>query len=368
MTARTLMVMAGGTGGHVLPGVAVADELKKDGWNIVWLGTEKGMEARLLPGKGYTIEWISVAGLRGNGLVRLMKMPFMLLRAFGQSVSAILRHRPDVVIGMGGYTAFPGGMMAVLLNKPLVVHEQNSLAGLTNRILACLAERVLVGFPQAFTGKKDKPLPCGKVKAEWLGNPIRPEIGAVDEPAKRFAGRTGPLRLLVVGGSLGAAALNEAVPKALAMLPEHVRPEVVHQAGHKHLAVMLEHYKAAGVQGDLRDFIADMAEMYAWCDVVICRSGALTLAEIAAAGVASILVPYPHAVDDHQTVNAGFLVQAGAAKIIQQRDLTAEGLAQLLRETTREKWLEMATAARKQGKPGATQDVVAVIRELADAA
>ncbi len=368
MTTRTLMVMAGGTGGHVLPGVAVADELKKDGWKIVWLGTEKGMEAKLLPGKGYEIEWISVAGLRGNGVVRMLKMPFMLLRAFGQSLSAMLRHRPDVVIGMGGYTAFPGGMMAVLLNKPLVVHEQNSLAGLTNRILACLAERVLVGFPQAFTGKKDKPLPCSRVKTEWLGNPIRAEIGAIDEPEKRFAGRTGPLRLLVVGGSLGAAALNETVPQALALLPASERPEVVHQAGHKHLAALQEHYRAAGVQGDLRDFIGDMAHMYAWCDVVICRSGALTLAEIAAAGVASILVPYPHAVDDHQTVNADFLLQAGAAKIVQQRDLTAAGLTRLLRETGRDKWLAMATLARQQGKPAATQDVAAVIRELADAA
>ncbi len=368
MNTRTLMVMAGGTGGHVLPGVAVADLLQQEGWKIVWLGTEKGMEAKLLPGKGYEIEWISVAGLRGNGLVRMLKMPFMLLRAFAQSLSAIMRHRPDVVIGMGGYTAFPGGMMAVLLNKPLVVHEQNSLAGLTNRILACLAERVLVGFPQAFSGKKDKPLPCGKVKTEWLGNPIRAEIGAVAEPATRFAGRTGPLRVLVVGGSLGAAALNEAVPQALALLPQEQRPEVVHQSGHKHLAALQENYRRAGVEGDLRDFIADMAQLYAWCDVVICRAGALTLAEIAAAGVASILVPYPHAVDDHQTVNAGFLQQAGAAQVIQQRELTAEGLAQLLRGMTREKLMDMATRARAQGKPEATGDVAAVIRELADAA
>lgn len=368
MTTRTLMVMAGGTGGHVLPGVAVADVLRAEGWDIVWLGTRKGMEARLLPGKDYKVEWISVAGLRGNGLVRMAVTPFMLLRAFAQSVAAILRHRPDVVLGMGGYTAFPGGMMASLLHKPLVIHEQNSLAGLTNRILACLADRVLVGFPQAFQGKRDKPLPCGKAETSWLGNPVRAVIAAVQPPQQRFAGRSGPLRILVVGGSLGATALNEAVPQALAMFSAEQRPQVIHQAGYRHIESLRGHYAASGVEGDLRDFIDNMAELYDWCDVVICRAGALTLAEIAAAGVASILVPYPHAVDDHQTANAAFLQQAGAAEIVQQKDLTPAGLAQLLQAMTREKLLAMAQQARAQGKPEATLAVVQVIRELANAA
>jgi UDP-N-acetylglucosamine--N-acetylmuramyl-(pentapeptide) pyrophosphoryl-undecaprenol N-acetylglucosamine transferase len=270
-----------------------------------------------------------------------------------------------VVLGMGGYPAFPGGMMATLLAKPLVVHEQNSIAGLTNRVLACLADRVLVAFPGAFQNKNDKPLPCGKAKTEWCGNPVRADISSVSEPDERLAGREDRLRLLVLGGSLGAAALNEVVPKAMANIPAAQRPQIVHQSGAKHIEALQSNYQAAGVEADCRPFIDNMAEQYDWADLVICRAGALTVAELAAAGAASLLVPFPHAVDDHQTTNASFLSDSGAAILIQQSELTAEKLAALLQELTRDRLLVMARAARTLAKPDATQHVATICKELA---
>ena len=357
--------MAGGTGGHVFPALAVADDLRDKGWRVVWLGTRAGLEAKLVPEKGYDMVWLKFGGLRGKGMLRMALMPLMLLMAFYQSAAAIYRNRPDVVLGMGGYTAFPGGMMASLLAKPLVIHEQNSIAGLTNRVLACLADRVLVAFPAAFGGPKDKPLPCRTVKKEWCGNPVRVDIAALPMPENRFAGRSGKLRLLVVGGSLGAQALNETIPRALALLPEESRPEVVHQAGLKHYEALKNYYAEAEVNADVRAFIDDMAGLYAWCDLVICRAGALTIAELAAAGVASVLVPFPFAVDDHQTTNGKFLSDNGAAVLLPQAQMNGERLAELLRDATREKLLAMAQAARALAKPEATQRVAQVCMELA---
>jgi UDP-N-acetylglucosamine--N-acetylmuramyl-(pentapeptide) pyrophosphoryl-undecaprenol N-acetylglucosamine transferase len=339
------MIMAGGTGGHVFPALAVADYLRERGWRVIWLGSKNGMEADLVPRRGFEMAWVRFSGLRGKGWLRYSFLPLRLLVAFFQSAREIFRCRPDVVLGMGGYIAFPGGMMAVLLNRPLVIHEQNSVAGLANRVLAQVADVILTGFPGALS----KSIVCG--------NPVRAEIAAVPEPQARFAGRSGPLRVLVVGGSLGAKKLNETVPQALALIPEHARPRVTHQAGAKHLEELQRHYAHAGVSGELVSFIDDMAGRYAECDLVICRAGALTIAELAAAGVASILVPFPYAVDDHQTVNARYLAEARAALLLPQSELNAPRLAELLQQLTREKLLEMAAAARRLGKPAATQCV-----------
>jgi UDP-N-acetylglucosamine--N-acetylmuramyl-(pentapeptide) pyrophosphoryl-undecaprenol N-acetylglucosamine transferase len=363
--SRTILIMAGGTGGHVFPALAVADYLKERDWKVVWLGTRAGMEARLVPEKSYEMAWVRFAGMRGKGALRWAALPFMLLLAMWQSATAIFRLRPDVVLGMGGFTAFPGGLMASLLAKPLVIHEQNSVAGLTNRVLACLADRVLVAFPSAFNNPGDKPIGCRKPVLTWCGNPVRADIAALPAPEQRLAGRQGKLRLLVVGGSLGAAALNDMVPQALALIPESVRPEVVHQSGAKHLEKLQANYAVAEVVADARSFIDDMAQTYAWCDVIVCRAGALTLAEITAAGVASVLVPYPHAVDDHQTGNARFLSENGAAVLLPQQDLTPAGLADLLAGFTRDKLLAMAQAARKLAKPEATATVAQACMELA---
>lgn len=364
-TNRTLMVMAGGTGGHVYPALAVADEMRARGWEVFWLGTRAGLEARVIPAAGIDMVWVSMSGLRGHGLLRAALTPFMLLRAFWQSLRAILSRRPDVVLGMGGYTAFPGGMMAALLNRPLVVHEQNSIAGLTNRVLACLAERVLVAFPAAFTNKTDKPVPCRKADTEWVGNPVREPIARLAGEHEKYAGREGPLRLLVVGGSLGATALNELLPKALALMPADRRPEVVHQSGRQHVEKLRANYAAAGVQADARDYIEDMATLYEWCDLAVCRAGAMTVAELACAGVPAVLVPFPFAVDDHQTTNAGFLAEAGAAWVMQQKDLDAEKLAAHLAALTREQLAEMSLKAQSLAKPEATRRVAQICEELA---
>lgn len=361
-TARTLMVMAGGTGGHIYPGLATADALRNHGWNVVWLGTRHGMEARLVPEHGYTMAWLSLGGVRGNGLLRKLLLPVTLLVAFAQALSALLRHRPDVVLGMGGYPSFPGGMMSVLLGKPLVIHEQNSVGGLANRVLACVADRVLTGFPDVFRSRRDKPLPCGKVATTWVGNPVRASIAALPAPHARTAPQ---LRLLVVGGSLGAAALNDAVPRALALIPATERPAVIHQSGTRHADSLRAHYAAVGVIAEVRDYIADMAEVYAWCDIAVTRAGALTIAELAAAGVPAVLVPYPHAVDDHQTGNAKFLSEAGAAWLMPQDELTPDSLATLLRNLDRQKLLSMAQQARALAKPDATETVAQICMELA---
>ncbi len=362
---RTLMVMAGGTGGHVYPALAVAHEMKSRGWKVFWLGTRGGLEARVVPEAGYDMIWLSMSGLRGNGVVRLLLTPLMLLRAFYQSLKAILVRRPDVVLGMGGYTAFPGGMMASLLGKPLIVHEQNSVAGLTNRILACLADRVLTAFPAAFKGENDKPLPCRKVDTLWVGNPLRAEIACLVEVAHRYAGRNGPLRLLVVGGSRGAAALNTLLPQALALIPPDQRPQVVHQSGRQHQEVLKANYQAAGVDADIRDYIEDMATLYEWCDLAVCRAGAMTVAELACAGVPAVLVPFPFAVDDHQTTNARFLSEAGAGWLMQQKDLSPEKLAGLLKSLNREFLAAMSHRAQILAKPEATRAVGDLCEELA---
>ncbi|MFA5171428.1 MAG: undecaprenyldiphospho-muramoylpentapeptide beta-N-acetylglucosaminyltransferase [Sulfuriferula sp.] len=362
MKTRTLMVMAGGTGGHIYPGLAVAAAVRDAGWNVVWLGTQHGMETRIVPEHGYTMANLSMGGVRGNGLLRKIKLPFTLLVAFAQALGALRKFKPDVVLGMGGYPSFPGGMMAVLLGKPLVVHEQNSIAGLTNRILACLADKVVVGFPAAFSNRQDKPIPCGKVTTSWLGNPVRNTIAAV--PAKQVQAQR-RLRLLVVGGSLGATALNDIVPQALALIPDAQRPEVVHQSGAKHVDKLRENYQAVAVSADVRDYISDMAEVYDWCDVAITRAGALTVAELAAAGVPALLVPFPYAVDDHQTTNAQFLVAAGAAKLLPQADLSAAQLAATLQQLDSAQLLVMAQAAKSLAKPDATMAVAQLCMGLA---
>lgn len=362
---RTLLIMAGGTGGHVMPALAVAEALRGEGWRVVWLGTKAGMEAKLAVEKGFEMAWVRVAGVRGKSLLTKLLLPANLLAAFWQAARAIFRVRPDVALGLGGYVAFPGGMMASLLGKPLVIHEQNAIAGLTNRMLACLADRVLLGLPAAFSNKNDKPIPCGKLDSEWVGNPVRPEIAALPMPEQRLAGRTGPLHLLVVGGSLGAQALNEIIPQALAKLDSAQRPQVRHQSGAKHLAALQANYATAKVEADCLTFITDMAEAYAWADVVICRAGALTVAEIAAAGCAALFVPFPFAVDDHQTANAGFLADADAAWLMQQNTLSAEGLAQWLAALKRDELLVRASKARGLAKPEATARVAAICKELA---
>jgi UDP-N-acetylglucosamine--N-acetylmuramyl-(pentapeptide) pyrophosphoryl-undecaprenol N-acetylglucosamine transferase len=366
MTARsrTLLIMAGGTGGHVMPALAVAETLRSEGWRVVWLGTKAGMEAKLAVDKGFEMAWVRVAGVRGKSMLTKLLLPANLLAAFWQAARTIFRVRPDVALGLGGYVAFPGGMMASLLGKPLVIHEQNAIAGLTNRMLACLADRVLLGLPVAFSNKNDKPMPCGKVNSEWVGNPVRPEIAALPVPEQRLAGRTGPLRLLVVGGSLGAQALNTLIPQALAQLSGEQRPQVRHQSGAKHLEVLKANYAAAGVEAECLTFITDMAAAYAWADVVICRAGALTVAEVAAAGAAALFVPFPFAVDDHQTANARFLSDSDAAWLIPQSALSAEGLAQWLAGLNRSELLARASKARALAKPEATARVAAICKEL----
>ena len=348
------MVMAGGTGGHVYPAMAVADYMKEHGWNVVWLATQGGMENRLIEGKGYSKAMITMRGVRGKGLLGWILLPIKLTIAFKQSFAAIRKHRPNVVLGMGGFAAFPGGLMAKLLGRPLVIHEQNSIAGLTNKILSLTADKVLAAFPSAFGN-------C----AELVGNPVRYDITQLAAPELRYATHTGKLKLLVVGGSLGAAALNEVLPKALAELPEQERPEIVHQAGEKHIAALQANYLAAGVQADTKAFINNMADMYAWADVVICRAGALTIAELACVGVASVLVPFPYAVDDHQTYNAKYLSDAGAAKLIQQTEFNVQKATEILRSLTREMCLEMAIKAKALAKPEATQTVAKICMEVA---
>ena len=347
------MIMAGGTGGHVFPALAVADHLRALGWRVVWLGARTGMEATLVPKHGYEMAWVRFSGLRGKGLAAKLLLPLNLLVAFWQALRALRTQRPDVVLGMGGYIAFPGGMMAALLGRPLAIHEQNSVAGLANRVLAGVADHVLVAFPDALRN------------ATFVGNPVREAIARIAPPAERFAGRNGSLRILVVGGSLGAAALNDIVPKALAQLPADVRPIVTHQSGAKHVDELRANYARASVEANAVAFIDDMARAYADADLVICRAGATTVAELAAAGVAAILVPFPFAVDDHQTTNARYLADAGAGVLVQQRDLAPDALAGMLRGFSRERLLAMATKARALGKPDATRAVADVCMELA---
>ena len=355
MSARNILIMAGGTGGHIFPALAVADCLRERGWRITWMGAPGSMEAELVPQRGYEMAWVRFGGLRGKGLLRKLLLPFNLLVALGQSAAAILRHRPNVVLGMGGYITFPGGLMAALLRRPLLIHEQNSIAGLSNKALARLAARVMSGFPNVLPG------------AEWCGNPVRESIAVLASPQERYGTRSGALNVLVVGGSLGAKAINECVPQALALLSKEVRPHVVHQSGKQHLEQVKTAYEQAGVVADIKPFLEDMAHYYAWADIVICRAGALTIAELATAGVASILVPFPFAVDDHQSGNARFLSERGAAILLPQSEMTPQKLADLLRALSRERALEMAQAARAAAQPDAAQKVATVCLELAAA-
>ena len=349
---RTILIMAGGTGGHIFPALAVAHRLRDSGWRVVWLGNPEGMEAKLVPQHGFEMVWVKFAALRGKGLMRKLLLPLNLLRGFWQALKAIRQVRPQVVLGMGGYITFPGGMMAALTGVPLVLHEQNSVAGLANRVLAVVADRILTGFPDVLR------------KGDWVGNPVRPEIAALKAPAERMAGREGPLHLLVIGGSLGAQALNEVVPQGMALLGAADLPQIVHQAGERHLEELKSNYAAAGIQAHCVSFVEDMAGAYEWADLVICRAGALTIAELAAAGVPAILVPYPHAVDDHQTGNAKFLVHAGGAFLLPQAELTPEAVA-LVRNYARGQLLEMAQKARALAKPDAALAVANVCSEMA---
>ncbi len=351
--SKTLVVMAGGTGGHIYPGLAVAEYVRELGWHVVWMGHPEGMESRLIPQRGIKMLWVRFSGLRGKGPLRALMLPLNLLRGFWQAFRGLARVRPDVVLGMGGYVTFPGGVMAVLRGIPLVAHEQNSIAGLANRVLAKLAERILSGFPDVLPG------------ARWVGNPVRRDIAALADPALRYAGREGPLRLLVVGGSLGAQVLNDTVPAALARLPVAQRPLVVHQAGEQHIDALRAAYLAAGVSAETLPFIDDMAARYGAADLVICRAGALTVTELATAGVASVLVPLPHAVDDHQTANARFLADSGAAWLLPQPQLSAASLARLIGASTRSELAQMAARARTLAKPDATRIVAQACMELA---
>ena len=356
MSRRSILIMAGGTGGHIYPGLAVAAVLRAQGWQVTWLGAPNSMEAELVPKHGYPVAWVRFGGLRGKGWLRKLLLPVNLLIALWQSAVAIFSYRPDVVLGLGGYITFPGGLMAALLRRPLVIHEQNSIAGLSNKALAKLARRVLSGFPNV--------LPT----AQWVGNPVRADIAVLGEPNSRYQVRSGVLNVLVVGGSLGAKAINEVLPSALALLSEVDRPKVVHQTGKAHFSTTELAYQTAQVTAEVRPFLDDMAERYAWADLVICRAGALTVAELAAVGVASLLIPFPYAVDDHQTFNAKFLSEHGAAILLPQTELTAEKLAQLLSELNREKLLRMALQARSLAKTDAAEQVAIVCSALAEAA
>jgi UDP-N-acetylglucosamine--N-acetylmuramyl-(pentapeptide) pyrophosphoryl-undecaprenol N-acetylglucosamine transferase len=349
----TVMITTGGTGGHVFPGLAVGTRLIAKGWRVFWLGTREGMEARLVPQHGVEFEAIRFAGVRGKGLLRLLLGPFALLAACAQSFRIIRRRAPDVVLGLGGFASFPGALMGVACQKPLVIHDANAVAGLANRVLAYGADRILLGFPGALRGGH-----AGKV--EWVGNPIRDDIAALPAPEARFAGRSGPLRLLVLGGSLGAQALNDCLPAAIALLPEAERPVVTHQAGENHIASLRAGYAAAGVAAECLAFIDDMAQRYATADLVVSRSGGLTVAELAAAGVAAVLVPLPTAIADEQTQNARFLVDTGGALLVSQRELSPQRLAELLRGLSRERLLAMSRAARSVSRADATERVAAV--------
>lgn len=355
MTARQIMISAGGTGGHVFPALALAEELRARGHEIQWLGTDRGIEARLVPAAGFVLHYLPVQGLRGRGLIPLLKAPGQLFTAV-QAVRKLFRaQRPDLVVGLGGYAAGPGGLAAWLMRIPLVIHEQNARPGTTNKILARLAQKVLTAFPRV--------LPHG----QYIGNPVRTDISQLPGPATRFVGRDGAPRLLVLGGSLGAKAINDLVPEALAMLPAEKRPEVYHQAGANHWEAVQQDYAARTLDGRVEPFIDNMAEALGWADLVICRAGALTVAELAAVGVASILVPFPYAIDDHQTANARWLSQAGAAHLRPQSDLTAKGLKDLMQSLfeDRTQLVAMATAARGLARPQATSEFADICLEVA---
>jgi len=347
---KRILIMAGGTGGHVFPGIAVARALQGHGIQIEWLGTRRGIEARLVPAEKIPLSFLRVRGLRGKRL-GLLLAPFQLLMALMQAIVIIWRVKPDLVLGLGGFASGPGGVAAWLLRKPLVIHEQNAVAGFTNKVLARLAARVLQALPGTFPEK---------VAAVVTGNPVRDSIKAIMPPDKRFQGRDGRLRLLVLGGSLGAQAFNQIVPVALERCDPQWRPEIWHQTGHKGLNLVTANYATHDIKARCEAFVEDIAEAYAWADIILCRAGATTVAELMIVGMAAVLVPYPSAVDDHQARNGKYLVDAGAAIMVRQEVFTAESLAELLqglREQGRSNLLAMAQAARTLGKPTATEQV-----------
>jgi UDP-N-acetylglucosamine--N-acetylmuramyl-(pentapeptide) pyrophosphoryl-undecaprenol N-acetylglucosamine transferase len=363
---KTALVMAGGTGGHIFPGLAVAEALRSAGWRVVWLGakgtaSQPSMEFQLVPPRGFEFEAIEFGGVRGKGAATLLKLPVKLLRACLQSLAVLRRVKPDVVLGLGGYISLPAGLVASLIGRPLVLHEQNSVAGMANKVLARQANKVYAAFPDAFASAS-KAL---AKKSRWIGNPLRAEFLNQPEPAIRFAHRRGPLRLLVLGGSLGAQALNEVVPKALALIPQAQRPLVCHQSGHKQIDRLIANYADAAVLAELTPFIEDTAVAFANADLVICRAGASTVTEIAAIGAAAVFVPFPAAVDDHQTSNAAFLVNQGGGWLVPQSDLTPERLARMLQKADRPTLLAAAQAARKMQKVGATDRMVAACEAMA---
>jgi len=353
-----LMVMAGGTGGHVFPALVVAQRLREQGMEVRWMGSRGGMETRLVPRYGFVLECIGIGGLRGKGLGTLLMAPLRLARALWEAARILRAFRPGVVLGMGGFASGPGGLAARLLGLPLVIHEQNGVPGLTNQWLARIADRVFEAFPESFSPTRG---------ARTCGNPVRPEIFALPAPQVRFAGRSAPGRLLVLGGSLGAKVFNETLPTALAGLAAAQRPSVRHQCGERGLDLARAAYAAAGVEAEVLPFIEDMAEAYGWADLVVCRAGALTVSELAGAGVGAVLVPYPFAVDDHQVGNARFLSEAGAARLLLQRDLTATTLTAVLAElfADRPRLLAMAEAARSRAQPQAAEEIARACWEVA---
>lgn len=353
-TNAPVLIMAGGTGGHIFPGLAVAAELAARKVPVIWLGAKGGLELRLVPQHDIPMETLSIGGVRGKGLLTALRTPFRLLGSIVTARSAIRRHRPRSVLSMGGYVAAPGGFAAWLASLPLVVHEQNRIPGVTNKLLARLAQRVLVGFSDAFPN------------AQWVGNPVRAEIAALAPPAERYANREGPLRVLVLGGSQGAASLNTQVPEMLRRRGTRMSIAVRHQCGANHVDKTRAAYLAAGIEAEVIAFVDDMAAAYAWADLAICRAGALTLAELAAAGVPALLVPYPHAVDDHQTKNAEAMVAAGAARLIGEGDEFLRRLGGALGEVAdRSRLVAMANAARTLAKPDAAQRIADVCLEVA---
>jgi UDP-N-acetylglucosamine--N-acetylmuramyl-(pentapeptide) pyrophosphoryl-undecaprenol N-acetylglucosamine transferase len=348
MSVRPVLIMAGGTGGHVFPALAVADELRARGVPVVWLGTRSGIEARVVKQAGYQIEWLSITGLRGKNMATLLLAPFRLVIACAQAFRVLWQRKPGAVLGMGGFTAGPGGLMAWLLRRPLIIHEQNAVAGMTNRILAHFAGQVLEAFPHTFSGK-----------AMVVGNPVRKEIQQLSDPQMRIGKHKDALRILVIGGSLGAQRLNEIVPEAISHIVGDARPDILHQTGLAKLEMTRELYQRHGVDARIETFIDDMAKAYGWADLVICRAGAMTVFELAAAGVGSILIPYPYAVDDHQTANAEYLASVGAAIVKQQHELTSEWLSDTVIRMNqhRDTLVKMAAAARSMAKPKAASEV-----------
>jgi len=341
---RPVMIMAGGTGGHVYPALAVAYELKQRGVPVVWMGTKNGIEARLVPEAGIEVEWLGMSGIRGKGLFTLLLAPLKIIMACYQATKILYKRKPSVVLGMGGFVSAPGGVMAKFLHVPLLIHEQNAVPGMSNRLLSKIANKVMEAFPNSF-----------KTKTKHVGNPVRKSIAELETPQKRNEKRQGALRIFVFGGSLGAARLNEIVPQACASILNERDLEIKHQAGPGNFDQTRLNYKHLNVKVEVLEYIDNMEDMYAWSDLVICRAGAMTVAELAAAGVASILVPYPYAVDDHQTFNAKYLSDAGAAILIQQADLSVEKLANILKEMNRKKTLEMANKAKQLGLPESTK-------------